>query len=450
MQTKIGETNKKKSSGILSYKIHGVPVVYYAAFSIPVIIGMYTQKLKPELTNLIAIMFVIGVVSMWIGDKLPIWNKWIGGGSMMAMMLPSFMVYKGWIPQVYVKGITSFYSDLNFLNFYIIFLISGSLLTVNRTLLLKTLKKCGPVFAAALIFAAVGGMLGGLLTGASMGDALAYYVLPNLGGGNGSGAVPMSQIFEQITGTPKATYYNKAIAILTLGSTIALIAGVVLSTIGKKKPGVWVGNGKTLIRGSEEQLTQAEAEEEHEDPTLLDMANSLLMMCGFYALAVLFGKMILPKIGPVIIHEFAYLILFLTLANVFNVIPARLRFGAEKLNELMSEKMGPFIFAGLGIAMLDFKDFLGAMTLQNLFISFMIILGVVVGSGVVGNLVGFYPIDAIITLGLTVSNRGDSADIILLTATDRMSLLPYSQVVSKLGGAIVLALSSMVFVNFFG
>lgn len=432
-------------SRVLHYKMHDVPVYLYVAFSVPVLFAAATGTLGTDLMSIIGFLMVIGIFCFWIGGKLPIWNTWIGGGGMMAMMLPSFLVYVNVIPEKYTESISYFYNDMNFLNFYIIFLIAGGLLTIDRNILVKTLKRCGPVFVGAVAGAAAFGILGGLIFGKPVGETLAYYILPNLGGGNGSGAVPMSQIFEQVTGSSKDAYYSTAVAILTLGSTIALIIGVLLNRIGQIFPHL-AGDGKNLLKT----VSSSDIiEEEPYEPTKLDLANAFLVTGSFYALANIFGNMLLPSIFGVIIHPFAYLILFLTLANVFNLIPKNLRYGAEVMSDFIIGKMGPMVFAGMGVALLDFGDFLSALTLDNVLINLLIILGVVVGSGIMGTLVGFYPIDAVIVAGLTCSNRGDSADVILLTATDRMSLIAYASAISKLGGAIVLALSSLVFTSFF-
>ena len=48
--------------------------------------------------------------------------------------------------------------------------------------------------------AAIAGTGVGLIFGVSPVDALIRYVLPIMGGGNGAGAVPLSQVYEQVTG----------------------------------------------------------------------------------------------------------------------------------------------------------------------------------------------------------------------------------------------------------
>ena len=63
-----------------------------------------------------------------------------------------------------------------------------------------------------------------------------------MGGGNGAGAVPLSQIYETVTGDPAANYYSFAITILTIANIFAILTAAVLHKIGTKKPS-WTGDG---------------------------------------------------------------------------------------------------------------------------------------------------------------------------------------------------------------
>ena len=99
------------------------------------------------------------------------------------------------------------------------------------------------ILACAVLF---GGSAGAIF-GISPTNIIIKYALPIMGGGNGAGAVPLSQIYEGATGEPAASYYSHAIIILTIANVICIIAGGLLNKLGTVKPGL-TGDKKTLMR----------------------------------------------------------------------------------------------------------------------------------------------------------------------------------------------------------
>lgn len=65
------------------------------------------------------------------------------------------------------------------------------------------------------------GVIVGAIFGISPTNIIIKYALPIMGGGNGAGAVPLSQIYEGATGEPAASYYSHAIIILTIANVSA-------------------------------------------------------------------------------------------------------------------------------------------------------------------------------------------------------------------------------------
>jgi Na+/citrate or Na+/malate symporter len=72
------------------------------------------------------------------------------------------------------------------------------------------------------------------------------------------------------------------------------------------------------------------------------------------------------------------------------------------------------------------------------------IIGAIFGSGLVGRLVGFYPIESSITAGLCMANMGGTGDVAVLSAAERMDLMPFAQISSRIGGAFMLILASVM------
>lgn len=54
-----------------------------------------------------------------------------------------------------------------------------------------------------------------------------------MGGGAGAGAIPMAQVYSDVTGTDSASYLSFALAILALGNIVAILMAVVLDLVGR-------------------------------------------------------------------------------------------------------------------------------------------------------------------------------------------------------------------------
>ena len=164
------------------------------------------------------------------------------------------------------------------------------------------------------------------------------------------------------------------------------------------------------------------------------------------ALEILYFMNFLLKFAPMVsIPSFAYLIIFAALANILNLIPETLRQSITKCQQFCCTKLVWIQMVGMGIAAIDFREMLSVLSLSNLFVVVMIVLGAVVGSAVFGWFVGFYPIESAVTAGLCMANMGGAGDLAVLGAAKRMELMGYAQISSRIGGAIILLIGSIVF-----
>lgn len=427
-----------------SYKIMGVPLGWFAVLSAIIMGSMYMGGLGTDILSTIAYLAVLGGIFMEIGNRIPIFNKWIGGGSMLAIMLPSWMVYVHILPEKYIESATLLYDEIGWQTFFICLLMAGSLIVIERRTLIKSLVRYIPVVLVGVVTAGIFGVVVGTLLGYSISDLLVMYVLPIMGGGNGAGAIPMSQIYAQVTGGDKDSYYSVALAILTLANVLCIIVAALLSGIGNKFTSL-TGDGKTLMRNEgKEKVTDKEAA--LPKPTMQDVASSFLWVGAAYGLSCLCAKVLFPTIGGIPIHQYAWFVVLIALANIFNLVPLSCRSGIKMLSDFMVKSLGAFGFAAIGIVMTDFGEFMTAATdMKNMIICLAVVVGATVGTAVFGWIVGFYPIDSAITAGLCMANRGGGGDLVVLGAANRLELMSYAAVSSRLGGGLILVIAGLVF-----
>ncbi|WP_075579599.1 2-hydroxycarboxylate transporter family protein [Acidaminococcus massiliensis] len=411
-------------------------------FILIVFAGVVTGSLSTDLAGGFAFMLALGIVCNEIGERIPVWNSYIGGGLVLAFVVSAYLFTNKYIPAAYEDSVRMIMDKADFLSFFIVFLICGSVLGLEKKLLLRSFAGYLPAIFGGLIGASILGIAGGLLFGVSPKLVLLNYVLPIMGGGNGAGAVPLSQIYESVTGDKAANYYTFAIAVLTIANIFAILTAALLDQVGKRKPS-WTGDGSSLIRAG----IEMDAEKEDRIPSIKEMGGAFFLGVGLYAAGNLLGKALLPTVFGVEIHPFAWMIILVTILAMLGVVPQETKAAAKRLTSFMSSCLVLIIMVGVG-ADTDLNELANAITLSNVVMAFLIVVGAILGSAVVGQLVGFYPIDSAITASLCMANRGGSGDLAVLGASHRMGLIAYAQLSSRLGGGIVLILGSLLFGTF--
>lgn len=395
-----------------------------------------------DMLAIVTIMFAIGFVLYEIGEHLPIWKDYIGGGAVMAFFGAACLEYFKILPEKYADAITFFYDDYGFQTLFISLLIVSAVLTVNRKQLIKAFSGYIPAILGGIIMAAVLGTIGAMLCGIDMKTVIAYYVLPIMGGGNGAGAIPISEMWETATGQSKEAFYSTAFAILNIANNFAILGAVFLNILGNKFPKL-TGNGELLK--NPEAYSLAEDNEPAPEINQKDIAGGLLVTGGIFTLATIFSETILPSIGPVTLHLYAYMVVFTAIINVTNIVPRKVKEGAKRLSNFFTKPLMCMCMCGIGIAFMDLGEFLAVLNVKTFVVCAFVVLGAIIGSGVVGFLFGFNFVESAITAGLCMANRGGSGDLQVLGAGKRMELMSYAQISSRIGGAIILLLASIIF-----
>ena len=138
------------------------------------------------------------------------------------------------------------------------------------------------------------------------------------------------------------------------------------------------------------------------------------------------------------------MIILVVLCKIFGLVPEQYEQCAVQWSQFVMKNLTNALLAGIGIAMLDLKVLAAAITPRYLLICVSIILTVAVCAALLGKLVGFYPVESAITAGLCTNSMGGTGNIAVLSAADRMGLIPFAQMATRLGGACVLIVSSFL------
>ena len=102
----------------------------------------------------------------------------------------------------------------------------------------------------------------------------------------------------------------------------------------------------------------------------------------------------------------------------------------------------PLLFA-IGVAMTPWDKLMAAFTFPNL-VTIAATVGTLMGTGfLVGRRLNMYPIDTAI-VNACHSGQGGTGDVAILAAANRMQLMPFAQIATRIGGAIIVTLTLIV------
>jgi malate:Na+ symporter len=412
-------------------QISGIPIVPFIFAATVVILAVILGVLPNGIIGALAFLITIGALLAFIGDKTPILKDYLGGAPLVCVFGAAGLVYFGILPEMVVGNITSFMKSNGFLNFYIAALITGSILGMDSRLL----KQAGSRY----VFPLVGGVICSMVATALIGMILAYgwketllfICFPIIGGGMGAGAVPMSEIVSSISGKIDAgTALSKFVPALAVGNVLAIIFAGLLDKLGKLRPAL-TGHG-VLMRGFEP------PEDLHQNYSVSDLGLGLLLACIFFVLGDILGHFI-PAI-----HSYALMIITVGILKILNVVPESIESACNGWYKFVVANFTPTILVGIGIAYTDLSVVLSTMSPTFVILVFTSVLSIVLASGYIGTKVGFYFVESALTSGLGMADMGGTGDVAVLSAAKRMELMPFMQISSRLGGALILVLVSLL------
>jgi Na+/citrate or Na+/malate symporter len=437
--------NEKKAP-----QIYGMPWYLFAIFTVVVIAAVYLGKLPNGMIGAFPLMIVLGAIFGLIGDKTPVIRSFLGGGAIVIIFGSAFLTTKFGdflaIPEYAVNIMKNFEVGEGFLDFYIASLITGSIMGMNRKLLVKAAVRYLPALIGGVGVALGLVALIGAISGFGAQQAILYIGIPIMGGGMGAGAVPLSKIFgEGIPGSSPEIALNMMIPAVALGNAVAIVAGGLLNGLGKKTKGLTggTGSGAQLMRVSNAKLAEEiklspEYVKERDSISLIQMGAGLLIATTFFAFGAIINKYI-PAI-----HGYAWMILSVAVVKALGILPQKFEICCYQWFQFVMNNLTGVLMVGIGVAYTNLPQIAAAFSPQYVLLILVTVLGAILGAGLVGHLVGFFAIDASITAGLCMANMGGTGDVAVLSASDRMELMPFAQISSRIGGAFMLILSSVI------
>lgn len=421
---------------LMDLRVGVIPLPVYVICAGVLAYFLVKGKLPTEINVAIAVLAIGGFTCAELGKRLP-WIGRVGGGAIFATFIPSVLVYYKILPPQLVTSVTDFTKSTNFLYLFITAIIVGSILGMDRKVLIGGFARIFVPLAAGSVAAGVVGTLVGTLLGLGTKHTLFFLVIPIMAGGVGEGAIPLSMGYSEILHQKQGDLFAEVLPVVMLGSLTAILISGALNMLGKRKPHL---TGEGRLQPGEHTELQETKQDLPADLHVNDIVAAGLFAISLYLLGLLCNKLFgLP--APVSM-------LFITvLVKLARAVTPQLQAGAFFVFRFFQVGVTyPLLFA-IGVAMTPWETLMAAFVLTKLITIVATVTTLVATGFVVGKWVKLYPIDAAI-VNACHSGQGGTGDVAILTAANRMQLMPFAQIATRIGGAITVTLALVLLGRF--
>lgn len=421
---------------IMDSRIGIVPLPIFVA--IVLLLGVYVRlgKVPADLTTNILTLALGGFACAEIGKRLPGLRR-VGAAAILATFVPSYLVYAGIIPAPLKDSISTFTDQSNFLYLFIGSIIVGSILGMDRRMLVGGfLKIFAPIVAGSVAAAAVGLGLG-MAFGLGFKHTAFMIVVPVMAGGVGEGAIPLSIGYSALGGGAQGDLLAEILPAVMFGSLAAILLAGGLNLLGRRRPDL-TGDGQLQIGEHDVHLTGPDAP--RFTPDLQTVGAALIFAMTLYLAGALVQKLTdFP--GPVTM-------LFLAVAiKLGRFASPQLEQGAFRNYQFFATLVTyPLLFA-IGVSKTPWDKLMSAFNAAEIITIAGTVLTLVTTGFFVGRMVNLHPIESGIVTACRAS-QGGTGDVAILSASDRMNMMPFAQVATRIGGAITVTLALAFFAKF--
>ena len=418
---------------LMETRIGVVPLPVFVLLFALIVGFVMNGKVPTDISVTVAVLAIGGFACAEIGKRLPVF-KHIGAAAIFATFIPSYLAFKNILPEILVKNVTDFTKTSNFLYLFIASIIVGSIFSMDRQVLIKGFLKIFIPLAIGSIAAGVVGTAVGTVLGQGAFHTFFYIVIPIMAGGVGEGAIPLSIGYSSVLHLPQGDLFAQVLPAVMLGSLTAIIFSGMLNFVGKKYPHL-TGEGRLQQGGNDELIVNEVTMSSHIDVSQLaaaSLAAISLYMTGLMA-QTLFG---FP--APVAMLFLAVLI------KLTRAVSPQLEQSSYVVYKFFSTAVTyPLLFA-IGVSITPWSKLVAAFNLINLIIIVSTVATLMATGFVVARRMNMFPIEAAI-VNACHSGQGGTGDVAILTAANRMQLMPFAQIATRIGGGITVTLALLFF-----
>lgn len=438
-----GEDGPRGWWRIMDTRIGIVPLPVFIVIVALILAYTARGKVPADLTTNILILGAGGFACAEAGKHIPFLKK-IGAAAILATFVPSLLVYLNVIPKPLKQSISDFTEQSNFLYLFIGSIIVGSILGMDRKMLIGGFFKIlVPILSGSITAATVGAAVGTAL-GLGFKHTIFMVVVPVLSGGVGEGAIPLSIGYAALSGGKQGDLLAEILPAVMFGSLAAILMAGGLNLYGKRRPDL---TGEGQLQPGEYDVVLTDGKVDKPDavrflPDLPTIGAAVMLAMTLYTIGALVQD--LTKFpGPV---TMLFLAIVLKLGKL---VSPQLEQGAYRNYQFFAALVTyPLLFA-IGVSKTPWEKLMGAFNVPEIVTILATVVTLVATGFYTGRLVNIHPIESGIITACRAS-QGGTGDVAILSASNRMMLMPFAQVATRIGGALTVTIALALFAQFGG
>ncbi|MBP5836148.1 2-hydroxycarboxylate transporter family protein [Candidatus Phytoplasma meliae] len=434
--------------------------------------GKIDKLWHPLITPLFLTM-VFGCLFNFVGNQIPYLNKF-GLGFLFCILVPSFLADCGIVPGEVVKRIDKAFfnkpssSDswgigINFAQFFVTIVTVSSILAIDKNLLKKSIVKFIPLtlialFCSFLLVGGVGVLLDyhpprehGFISRNPFLDTIVYFCNPLTSGGTNLGITRFQETFaivfknkNSLITTAPDKIRSVLIAPLILTRLLAIMLGGILYKLFDKT--IYSGHKQLEIN----QITKTEdikklsskAQQNDFKDSYQNLGMGMMIVFALYNVCMMLNQFLFKM------DTMVYLIIVLIFIKRFDLLSLRYQNYVFHLSKFTVTNFTPAALVCFGVAT-NFQTLKASMFDFKIVIMVLVsLLTVVLVAFLLAKKFGFYPLEASLTAGLCSHSVGSMGHIGIMSTTDRMNLLHFAHIATRIVGPMIFVFMNLVF-NFF-
>ena len=412
---------------VMETRIGIVPVPVFVILAAVVAFFAKVGKLPTESAMMMGVLALFGFACGEAGKHIPV-LKHLGAAAIFATFIPSFLVYMRWLPAEVTTGITDFTKSTGFLYLFIVAIISGSIWGMDRRVLIRGFIKIMIPTAIGTILAAAVGTAVGAAFGLGVRHSFFYIVIPIMAGGVGEGAIPLSTGYADILHQGQGLMFAQVLPPVMFGSLIAILLSGALNFVGKKYPGL-TGEGRLEPGERDEMDPQQQEIKGH-----MDVGH--IAAAGVTMIAIYLVGLVVYRVGLGFgwtIPAPLTMLVFAVAIKLGRAVSPKVQEGSYVVYRFFAIGVTyPLLFA-VGVAMTPWETLISAFAFANLVTIAATVITMVTAGFAVARWINMFPVDLAIINSCRCA-QGGTGNVAILTACDRMQLMPFAQVATRIGG----------------